>query len=295
MFDNKFNNKLGYEYLDKDSKQIVRVYLQAPTAEYAAGWLNKFIDYVNNETIKSIKKDISTNLDYRIKDLKRNIDEIRNVTKLKRLDSIQSMTESDELSEEKIQINIIALKNKAQMENSDKQVVLTEARGIAKNLNIKKPAFLTKLPGAQDAPEVMINIQGIPEYMKGVDAIDEELSALRKRNNNEAFINGIRDLEKQLYTVKKDPEINRLKTRENDDPYIPQLRDLLNKIHSLESIETNILNSTGISAVTVDTYARVPEQSIWPKRKMIVVLGIISGLLIGVCLSLLHNYMKHKE
>lgn len=81
-------------------------------------------------------------------------------------------------------------------------------------------------------------------------------------------------------------ELDQLQERENDDAYIFELSDLFKKQALLHSIN---LDPQLISVATVDRAAIVPEDPVKPRKRLIVLLGIIFGVMLGIFLALIRH------
>jgi len=206
IFEDSFNQQLSYSFVDKKIKETIKTQLQAPKAEYATEWVNKFIDFINHKTVELIKEDIKTELVYKINRKKPEIERKRNT----------------------------ALKNK-----QDRVMVLKEAYAIAERLGIKDrsiPVVSSSVStGSPPSSNLTMNLQSLPLYTRGTNALSEELKVLNDRKDETPFIGGLRELESEL----------------------EHLEYLLNRL----AMETNI------KALIVDQYATVPDHRIKPKRR----------------------------
>lgn len=81
-------------------------------------------------------------------------------------------------------------------------------------------------------------------------------------------------------------EIDVLKQRKNDDPFIPELGSLLNQLNFLSLLKQGTDN---VHAMTLDRAAIADDRPIKPKKKNIVVLGFMLGLLLSVCVAFIRN------
>lgn len=74
-------------------------------------------------------------------------------------------------------------------------------------------------------------------------------------------------------------EINQLRQRKNDDSFIPDLRRLQERLNMLGSVH---IEPSRVSVVQVDEPAVVPQTRIKPNRRVIAILGLIGGVMLGV-------------
>jgi len=83
-------------------------------------------------------------------------------------------------------------------------------------------------------------------------------------------------------------EINLLKQRANDDPYIPQLPNLLYARAELQKADPN---PQPLSVATIDQSATVPSL-IRPRKRLVVALGFLIGLMLGVIIALIREKVR---
>ncbi len=93
-------------------------------------------------------------------------------------------------------------------------------------------------------------------------------------NNDPAYLRGAKALRS---------EIEQIKQRTNDDAYIDELPDLLKRQALLQSIA---VDRQHLSVARIDAAAQVPEDPVKPRKKLIVGLGLVVGLMLSVMLVL---------
>jgi len=81
-------------------------------------------------------------------------------------------------------------------------------------------------------------------------------------------------------------EIDILKQRKNDDPFISELRILQEQFDLLSSLKQGV---DEIHSMTVDGPVIVDNRPIKPKRKLIVVLGFLFGVLLSIFVVFIQN------
>jgi len=81
-------------------------------------------------------------------------------------------------------------------------------------------------------------------------------------------------------------EIDILKQRKNDDPFISELRILQEQFNLLSSLKQG---AGEIHSMTVDGSVIVDDRPIKPKRKLIVVLGFVLGVLLSIFVTFIWN------
>ena len=170
-------------------------------------------------------------------------------------ESIKRITQrKEELDQE-----IASLRKLTKKKREDAIVILSEAYDIAKKLNINEVSLFS-IPDDLGSTGMGMSGENSPPYIRGTNALLLEIEALR--------------------------------TRKNDDPYIENLRELEEKINNYNLYIDQINSDEYIKAALVDQYAVIPEIPIKPKRIQIVAFGIIAGLILGVFVVLILNFIR---
>jgi len=157
---------------------------------------------------------------------------------------LRNIEERIALSKKTIQENIAGKRKLALQRRMDQINRLDEALTIAKALHVEGNHGLTVRAGAN---AVSVSTGELPLYMKGARALQAEINALRQRKNDDAFIEGLRDLQERLAR--------------------------------LEAIH---VNPDAIRVLRVDQQALPPDHHIKPKRMLIVLLALFGGLIFGI-------------
>ena len=154
---------------------------------------------------------------------------------------------------------IVSRKNISKKITADRIIQLEEALKIAKELQIIERS--TKMSNQQSV--ILTENENLqskdPIYLAGTKAIQAEINALKNRTNSESFITGLRQLQQ--------------------------------KVTSLDSIQ---VNAKDVRASQVDQKALPPEIRHSPKRKLIVLLGLLFGLIIAFFYLIL-SFIIRKE
>jgi len=87
-------------------------------------------------------------------------------------------------------------------------------------------------------------------------------------------------------------EISILQNRVSDDPFIKGLRDLQEKLALLRSIN---FNEEKMTAVHIDQAAYPSNIPIKPNRRLIVTLGTVTGLISGILLAFLIEFVNNQR
>ena len=124
---------------------------------------------------------------------------------------------------------------------------LQEQLSIANKLGIRENMLLPKLSKGTSQQDVSVITSGVPGYLKGSKALQAEIDSLKQR--------------------------------ESDDPFIGDLRVLQEQLLSLEQHK---FDKSTLRVYEIDQAAFPPVNRTSPKRKLIVVMGLIGGLLLGI-------------
>jgi len=133
---------------------------------------------------------------------------------------------------------------------------LEEAYQIAKELGIRGHLFVPNVEGS---------------FNRAVSAELNSISkSLSNENNLSVYMKGTKVLQ---------AEINALKNRKSDDFHITGLRDLEEQLTRLESIK---IEKDKLQAVRIDKKAVIDVEPIRPNRKLIAILSLILGGMLGI-------------
>lgn len=277
-----------------------------PTITFAMEWedpvliaqvINRIAREAERTTALEIISDIQARIDARLKDLNQEIQLLRGITIKRRLDEIERLETADILERETINDQISALRSKALYERYDRISKLKEATEVAQSLGIQDPIGY-KLKKINDAAvtksQILTGISNsAPQlYTRGYEALDAEIESLSNRTVDDPFIPALRGLQEKLELLEHNRKVEQLKNRKNDDPFIKLLRDKENNLARLVSIK---IDPATVKTARLDQAAYAPEKRIKPKRKLIVVLGMMLGLMLGVFAAFFVNFLEEQK
>ena len=154
-----------------------------------------------------------------------------------------------------IKIDISSKRSIYKKRREDELGRLEEAYQTAKKLGLREYNNTgTKLSNANN---LSIYMKGVKLYMQGTEVLLAEIEALKNRKSDDIHISGLRDLQEQL-------------TR-------------------LESIK---IEKDKLQTVTVDKKAVVNIETIGPKRKLIVILSLILGGMLGIFVVFVFEFLS---
>lgn len=273
---------------NRKSPKIVNLQVEWPDAEVAAKIANEFGLLAERETVKELVSDLKMAIAVRIKNINNLINSKREIA-LKRLqDKIIKLQESNEIQRADLSKKIVLLKKRESQKREDRIVTLQENLLIAKKLDIHQSSLSLILEN--DTTEGVVS--SVPLYMYGTEILEAEIETLKLRKDDAPFISKIRDLESQLEYLSHNNEIEILKKRKGVDSFVEGIRDLEEQLISQTSVK---INENQLRAAIIDQKASPSAQRIKPKRKLIVILGLVLGLMLGIFSAFVQNYLERQH
>jgi chain length determinant protein (polysaccharide antigen chain regulator) len=146
--------------------------------------------------------------------------------------------------------HITASRESARKQREDQIVQLTEALKVADSIGLEKPPIISN----DLSSELTAAMDGSLTYMRGSKALRAEIENLRNRAS--------------------------------DDPFIDKLRV---RQEAMEFYRTLSTDPGVIEVYRQDGAIELPDKPVEPKKRIIVVLGAVGGLMLGVMLALFRN------
>lgn len=258
--------------------------------------LNGFINYAIELEREQIAGDVSVIIKNRLNELGGKLDAARSSYESEKEAKIALLREADNLRRSQLQDELKALRAQLKTLRSDRMAQLDEAISIARALNIKKPTTPTSLgendrSGASNMMRTEINNQQIPLYFMGVDALEAERVALRKRTSDDFTEGRIAQIARELQLLKANREIEVLDQRKNEDIFLSGVQPLRAEQVRLRNLNVDM---SRLNLVAIDKKALEPLEPIKPKKAMILILGVFFGLFLGVAVALLRYLFRAK-
>jgi len=149
-------------------------------------------------------------------------------------------------------------------ESSDRVAYLEEQSEIAKTLEISRNTTEVQKFANESGLLSNVIIYG-PFYLRGYEAIDKEIELIKLRENKNAFVKGLLELEKEKRAIEQNQTIERVKL----------------------VIESNLLaDNNEFSAASINAITTKFEYKVY---KTIYVLTIVIGLMAGIFYVLISN------
>ncbi len=240
----------------------------------AADWANGLSEMAN----KLVVEQLLSNIDYRLRQQIENVEYIisseRKRAQKKREDRIET-----------IESTISSKRNLAQKQLEDRIVVIGESLEIV-NAQIENTISLLQKFSQSYANHESTQQEILKTHLKLSNestALQTEKVMLQNRSSDDRFISGLDDLEDEKVT---------LLNRTSDDPFIPGLSQLEKELVRLKSIN---ISNTSINTYTLDQPALSSSYPIKSNRRRIITLGGIIGLMGGVFLAFLLNFIQNQK
>lgn len=213
LFKNNFSANLDIQHGKLDN-EMLEIGFEHPDPNLAAEWLNQYIDFVNQNTVRQFYLDVQSNLQAEV---------------------------------ERARARILSKRTVYLERKNDEIARLQEALQIARTLGIQGAGALAGSAGESAIP-LVINAAQLPLYMRGEQALENEIAVLNAREADDAFIAGLRDIQEDLAVLKA------------------------------LSIDT-----AKISAITKDVAPQIPWKAVKPKKVLAFVLAFMVATLLGLC------------
>lgn len=264
----------------KDRSDFASVSLEGPDPVVVAEWVNAFLEHVNRATVSELVTDLRAELERQRSLLEDRIRVKRESAESYRLDEIARLIEEDRIARDQLLAEREAILQKASAQRQDRIQRLTEAAEIASSLDLQDPSLLAQASGAQ-GPEIAISLGSEPLYRYGARALRSEKEVLQRRELDDAFAEDLRDVEKQLALLERNPRVEALQRRENDDPFIEDLRSLEEELQEFNAAQ---VEPSDLRAMRVDQKAYPAADPIKPRPGLVLTSGLIAGIVLGLLL-----------
>ena len=269
--------------------------------------LNEYLASTIDEIKQTIPDTIMTRIEFQKRDLQNRLAVLLTGYNTQLESKVAKLTEQDRLKELQLNDELIALQETLKKRRQNKIESLNEAIQIAQKLGYKKPTS----PSSESNKGISNNLiraeitqQAMPLYFLGYETLIAERDALMNRQSDQFTSPRITEIEQELALLKNNREIEILKNRDQPDLYLSEISDIKQKLAELSIVERKIeelvlSNLDKLEIVSIDEKALTPLSPIKPNKKLIVIIGVLLGVIIGIGFSLLRqsvgNYRQRKE
>ncbi|VVN16094.1 Chain length determinant protein [Pseudomonas fluorescens] len=178
---------------------------------------------------------------------------IARASELAKNEMVKNISSEADVLARNLQQQIILFREVGQRERQDSVAKLQEALVVAEAIGLERPPIVT----GDAAVKFAGSLDEQPLYMRGSIALRAE--------------------------------INNLDTRKSDDPFINKLRTLQTKSRFYTELESNIRN---VQVFRMDGEIILPENPVYPKKTIIIVLAAVLGLIIGMVIAFLRIFLR---
>lgn len=247
--------------------------------------LNGYSSYVNQRLITNLQNDARETIKNNSEILNKQIATLREHHRQNRVLTISKMEQDNAKEIALLEEQISADLGKAQANRATRVANAKESLTMAQSLNIIYPTTLDALAkrdqkssGSSTAITV-VDKQSSSLYLQGSKYLTTLIETLEKRESDQEYLSEINDLREKIHLIKNDQVLAALKKRESDDPWIESLPEKLAQIDALKTLNPDF---TSLLAYSTDESAIITDEKIKPKRKLIVVIGFILGLILAL-------------
>ncbi|MEW5715664.1 Wzz/FepE/Etk N-terminal domain-containing protein [Pseudomonas sp. SB113] len=253
--------------------------------------LNGFVNYAITLERAQIASDLGVIVKNRLVELDGKLAAARSTYFTKKEAEIALLAEKDSLRKEQLQDELRALRSELKTRRNDRVEQLSEAIHIARSLGIIKPSTPSSLSelalnGRSNVMRTEINTQQIPLYFMGVDALEAERSALMRRKSDDFSEGRIAEIAKELQLLQSNRQIEMLNRRQDEDLFLEGVEHIRAEAARLRNINVDM---GLLKLVVIDKEALEPLSPVFPKKGLIIALGLILGFALGVMVTFVRS------
>jgi LPS O-antigen subunit length determinant protein (WzzB/FepE family) len=182
----------------------------------------------------------------------------------------------------------------------DRLAFLREQAAIARELGVAKNTLEAQTFSASNG--VVANVKSdTPFYLRGYEAIEKEIALIVAREDKDAFITGLLELEQKQRTLEQDLTLERADRKETFLASLLELEKQQRAIQQDKTIEraqelftkTPVSDAQQFVAAQYDVYATNIESK--SKRSLIVALALVLGGMVGVMFVLIRSAVRNRK
>ena len=182
----------------------------------------------------------------------------------------------------------------------DRLAFLREQAAIARELGVAKNTLEAQTFSASNG--VVANVKSdTPFYLRGYEAIEKEIALIVAREDKDAFITGLLELEQKQRTLEQDLTLERADRKEAFLASLLELEKQQRAIQQDKTIErakelfakTPVIEAQKFVAAQYDVYATDFESK--SKRSLIVALALVLGGMVGVMFVLIRSAVRNRK
>lgn len=296
------NFKVKYPDKDETQKMII-VEMSYPQGINGPRVVNQFVNAMIDKVKAEIPEIVNTRIEFQRKDLQNQLAVLLAGYEAKVEANIATLTEKDELKRLQLQDELTALKAALKKQRENRIETLNEAIKIAEQLGFVKPTSPSSESSRSKSGNVIhaeINQQQMPLYFLGTEALTAERDTLLKRESDDFTSGRITEIEKELRLLENNRKIQLLEARTQPDLFLDEITAIKQKIAELNIAEKktiDLINShlPTIEIVNIDERAITPLSPLKPNKKLIAIIGLLLGGMLGVIFVLFREAMRNYQ
>ncbi len=273
--------------------ELIAIKLVGENEQEIVDLINSYVKFVNRLLLEQIKTKGIKNIALEKELIQQKMINLREGAKVRREFLIAQIEESNKEKLAKLRNEKRLLLIKTIKDKEAKIARLEEAYGIAKTMGIKKLTTIDAMATENKSSKTLISLGGKNQQIHallGTIYLNSELEALRNRNNDELFIPGYSELNKQIESLENDERLHTLKMRDTDDPFITELPDLILKLNKLNQISFNFDEA---KLYRLDKQAIATGDAVKPSRKLIVSIVFLLSFFASIFIVLILNAVRN--
>lgn len=279
-----------------ENPHAIKIAFKSNRAAISYDVINTLINIINEDAKVTLKNNLIANLNIKIQNNSRLFSfEDKNIN-TEIIAQIALLTEEDNIQRALILENIESLTERATRNRNDRIIRLQEAYKIASKLGIKNPITPINLQSSPE-PDTIITLDAKHPigYWLGTKALLAEISILKARENDAAFITELSNLQRDLRLLEKNQTIIALQAREDNLSFSNKLREI--KQYNIELHQAvEAVNQAEFDNFQFILPPILPNTPIEPNRMLIIAIAMILGLFLGLFIALVrHSINKSKD
>ena len=187
-----------------------------------------------------------------------------------------------------------------QRKTQDRLAFLTEQAAIARQLGVAKNTLEAQTFASSNG--VVANVKtNTPFYLRGYEAIEKEIELINSREETDAFVSGLFELQSELRALEQDQTLARAESNKEFLEEVLELERQKRVIEQDKTIQraqelfatTPIANPDRFVAVQMNVLGSDIQSK--SKRMLIVALSVVLGGMIGVLYVLIRSGMRNRK
>jgi LPS O-antigen subunit length determinant protein (WzzB/FepE family) len=275
--------------------EFVGLSLTYPEGVAGVDVVNGLVAFVLEAERARIDADLKVLVTNRLLNIEQKIDAARANYAASKEAQIALLLEQDSLTRAHLRDELQALRDELKTRRQSRIAVLDEAIQIAESLGIQNPTTPSSMSDSQRQGQVVrteVNSREIPLYFMGSAALKAEREALRTRSSDDFIEPRISEIEKELAMLERNRHVEILEKRQNEDLYLDDLAEWREEAAQLRGVK---FDTSQLQLVRLDQLALEPLAAVKPKKLLIIAIGGVLGLMMGVFVALLRNFMRPKN